>query len=413
MKKLMVGVFLWATGVALATPQVSQVVFTQGEATRKVTISYTLSGEPGIVTFDICTNGVSIGAANVTGAWGDVNKLVKVGTGRTIKWAPDKSWPGHNITNGAVTAVVTAWATNAPPDYLVIDLVQPHMANYYEFAEQIPGGITNDLYKTTKLVMRKIPAKGVIWRMGSPSSEPQRSDNETAHMVTLSDDYFMGIYPVTQKQFATFYDGSNPSKSKGDKKPVENFLWQDIMGYNAGGKADDMVIDDWCFFGRLRSSLGFEMSLPTEAQWEFACRAGCGTGLYSGKEVTTKKTFCPNADEVAWFGDENNGANGNTKSTQEVGLKQPNAWGLYDMLGNVDEYCLDLAVLPIADYPAQDMGEVVTDPKGPDSGDRRIVRGGDWWYGAWHIRSAYRQSQRPGSRGDTIGLRLVCPTGTH
>ena len=410
MKMTIVSAVAFSAIAAGAAPQVSQVNFTQDQS-RKVKITYALSGEPGIVTFDIRTNGVSIGAANITHAWGDVNKLVGVSNDRTIWWAADKSWPGHNITDGSVTAVVTAWATNAPPNYLVIGLTEPYPANYYETAEQVPDGVTNEVYKTTKLVMRKIPAKGVVWRMGSPSTEPQRGGNETAHMVTLGDDYYMGVYPVTQKQYATVMSGKNPSKRVGDLQPVENFLWgDDLMGYHAAGKPDDMAFDDWSFIGTLRSKLNFVFNLPTEAQWEFACRAGCGAGLYTGKEVTTSdKAFCPNVDEVAWFGDENTGAQGNTTAPQPVGLKLPNDWGLYDMLGNVNEYCLDW----YGDYPTVPAGESLLDPKGPDSGERRIVRGGDFWYRASHCRCAYRQSQKPGARGDSVGVRVMCPTGTR
>ena len=211
----------------------------------------------------------------------------------------------------------------------------------------------------------------------------------------------MGIYPVTQRQnkLMTNLDYSK-SGHVGDTKPAIYFVMAEARDWNYGivAKMNEMFS-------------GMSFTFPTEAQWEYACRAGEGAALYTGKEITTAaKAFCPNVDEVAWYGDENTGANGNTSCVQPVGLKLPNAWGLYDMLGNVCEYCLDLsaAAAPAA-YDTGAGGAAVVDPTGPASGERNIVRGGNWWYEAKWCRAAFRSSQKPGSRGDTIGMRLVAP----
>ncbi|MBO4544625.1 MAG: formylglycine-generating enzyme family protein, partial [Verrucomicrobia bacterium] len=135
-------------------------------------------------------------------------------------------------------------------------------------------------------------------------------------------------------------------------------------------------------------------SLPTEAQWEYACRAGTTTGLYSGKECTSTRGVCPNVDEIAWY-DQNS-----SSQTHVVGQKQPNAWGLYDMAGNVTEWCLDWK----GAYPSQ----AVTDPTGPETGTFRVLRGGDWNNYAQYARSAARNSNLPSSGvTSSIGFRVA------
>lgn len=113
-----------------------------------------------------------------------MNRLVKDAAGtKTITWQPDKAWPGEFTDPGVeVRAVVTAWATNAPPDYMVVDLAAKSNVTYYACAEAVPYGVTNDLYKTTSLVMRKIPAGQVVWNMGSAGS---------AHKILISNDYYL------------------------------------------------------------------------------------------------------------------------------------------------------------------------------------------------------------------------------
>lgn len=386
---------------ALAVPGVSNVVLhPQQPGSARLEVSYDLEDEPGIITFDVLTNGVSIGLANVSAASGDVNRLVLPGARKFI-WRPDKSWPGHVIEDGSVRVAVTAWATNAPPNVMVVDLSGNGNVSFFEDMVQLPGGgLTNLRYRTTSMAFRKIPARGVNWRMGSPETELGRGASEALHWAAFSEDYYMGVYPVTQKQFALVCNGSDPSSNKGDLNPVEKVLWSEVMG------SDSWPVDDavgsGSFMGRLRAMAPLKFILPTEAQWEYACRAGCGAPLYTGKPLTTNdKRFCPNADEIGWFGDENKGSNGNTTTTRPVGLKAPNAWGLHDMVGNVNEYCLDWH----GDY---DLTSAM-DPKGAPSGSRRVVRGGDWWYRASHLRSAYRQSHLPTSRGDTVGFRVACP----
>ena len=193
--------------------------------------------------------------------------------------------------------------------------------------------------------------------MGAPTSE-EGLYNETQHEVTLTKGFWMLETEVTQKQWKAVM-GTNPSFFKGDDLPVESVSWNDCQ--------------EFC------EKTGLQ--LPTEAQWEYACRAGT-TDAYAG-----------NLDEMAWY--YSNSGN----KTHPVGTKKPNAWGLYDMHGNVWEWCQDW----YGDYPSGS----VTDPTGPSSGYSRVVRGGSWDNDARICRSALRDGVVPGDRGNYLGFRVV------
>ncbi|MBR0237218.1 MAG: SUMF1/EgtB/PvdO family nonheme iron enzyme [Thermoguttaceae bacterium] len=186
-------------------------------------------------------------------------------------------------------------------------------------------------------------------------------EDGTQHQVTLTKGFWMMETEVTQKQWKAIM-GNNPSYFKGDDLPVEEVFWHDCQ--------------EFC---RKSAQLGLPVQLPTEAQWEYACRAGT-TGAYAG-----------NLDEMAWY-DSNSGS-----KTHPVGTKKPNAWGLYDMHGNVWEWCADWD----GDYPSGS----VTDPAGPSSGSSRVFRGGSWDGHAGFCRSACRSYYEPGPRGYYLGFR--------
>jgi formylglycine-generating enzyme required for sulfatase activity len=207
--------------------------------------------------------------------------------------------------------------------------------------------------------------------MGSPTDELGRDSDETQHQVTLTRGYWLGKYEVTQAQYEAVM-GTNPSYFKGADFPVEKVSWYNAMDFCA------KLTDIERAAGRLPE--GYEYTLPTEAQWEYACRAGTTTALNSGKNLSDKNK-CPEMDEVGWY--EYN----SDSTTHPVGQKMPNAWGLYDMHGNVFEWCLDWH----GSYPSS----AVTDPKGSSSGSYRVLRGGSWNFNAYSCRSAYRFDSTP------------------
>ena len=217
--------------------------------------------------------------------------------------------------------------------------------------------------------------------MGSPSSEDGRDDDETQHRVTLTKGFWLGKYEVTQNQWQSVM-GSNPSCFKGDNNlPVENVSWDDCQ----------------MFIARVNNKLNCGARLPTEAEWEYACRAGTTTAYCWGNALNGDKANCDGSYPCGTT------SKGPYKvRTVAVGSYQPNSWGFYDMHGNVYEWCQDR----YGDY-----GGNATDPKGPASGDGRVLRGGGWFYYARFCRSAFRSWDQPGYRNRYVGFRLCCSVG--
>jgi formylglycine-generating enzyme required for sulfatase activity len=203
------------------------------------------------------------------------------------------------------------------------------------------------------------------FRMGSVRGD---SDEEPVHKVTLSKGFFMGIHPVTQAQWKAMM-GTNPSHFKGVNRPVESVSWDDCREFCEKITA--------VLKGRVT------VRLPTEAEWEYACRAGTKTGYWSGNDDAA-------LDRVGWY-------SANCSETQPVGQLAPNAWGLFDVHGNVWEWCSDW----FGPYSANEQ----TDPIGQSSGDSRVLRGGSWYYGSGHCRAAYRFRNVPQLRYN-IGFRV-------
>ena len=208
-----------------------------------------------------------------------------------------------------------------------------------------------------------IPAGKFV--MGSPASEKRRFSNETQHEVTLLKPYYMGKHEVTQEQWESVMR-NNPSQSKGEKLPVTNVSWNDCQE----------------FIKKLNASTNGGYMLPSEAEWEYSCRAGTSTAHSFGDSLTkTDANYGPGGKRVA------------------VGSYKPNAFGLFDMHGNVWEWCADWK----ADYPVGS----VTDPKGPVTGTSRVLRGGSFSDFTSFARSSGRDFLTPSTRGDDTGFRLA------
>ncbi len=313
-------------------PVVGNVGFTQDAISRKVTVTYEID-KPAVVTMDITTNGISIGGANLWYQGGDVNRLVTDTNGvRTITWQPDKAWHGNVTAPGVeVRAVVTAWATNAPPDYMVMDLSGSRNVAYYPDAESVPGGVTNETYKTTHLVMRRIPAANVTWTMGCGST-----GNNTPHKVMLTSDFYLGIYELTRGQYKLVVGNYPDDGRSGDALPASKISFNGLRNASFPGTPQGDNLSSGCNLGMFRTRTGVRLDLPTRTQWEFACRAGSGMDTYAtedspGFDITDTAAY----DELAWT-KANSGSD-----AHPVGGRKPNAWGLYDMIGNVSEMALE------------------------------------------------------------------------
>jgi formylglycine-generating enzyme required for sulfatase activity len=216
--------------------------------------------------------------------------------------------------------------------------------------------------------MEFVPIPAGAFMMGSAQGN---NDERPSHQVTISRPFYLGKYEVTQAQWEAVM-GSNPSRFTGQPdRPVEQVSWDDVQA----------------FIRKLNEKEGGTMyRLPTEAEWEYAARAGSTTAYSFGDDPGQ-------LGEYAWYTDNSGG------QTHPVGQRQPNAWGLYDMHGNVWEW--------VQDWYGTYAAEPVTDPQGPSSGSNRVVRGGSWRNGARFCRSAYRFYAHPGDRIVDLGFRLL------
>ena len=303
--------------------------------------------------------------------------------------------------NGTVQVAVPMFfrVRGTPRMYLVIDLSGGTNAMSYPVSNlsSLPDPVPDE-YKTTKLVLRHIPAG--TFTMGSPSSELGRLGDETEHSVTLTEGFYMGVFELTQKQWELVM-GSKPALYKSGRYPVEQVSYDDIRGSTTGaGWPADGDVDDTSFMGKLRQRTGLtRLDLPTEAQWEYACRAGTIRAYNdqtknSGEGSDCLTTFSgtdANLEPLAVYGANDPGHEAN------VGTKQANAWGLYDMHGNVYEWCLDWH----GSY-----GGLETNPAGASSGSYRVFRGGYWRSAARFCRSASRDGNTPDYLSKNFGFRV-------
>ena len=417
-----------AVAVASAAPVVSNVSMTQASGGRLVRIKYSLS-EDAVVTLDVMTNATpnaatgwtSIGGeavCNAQGAvWRKVTSADADGEGKyMITWRPDLSWAGEQgkgfkVPDGCAKAVVTAWSLNNTPNYMVVDITSTGGAGtekYYPAADFVPSGVTNSLYKTGSLLMRKIMAKDVTWMMGSVAEEGRIATRETSHQVTLTNNYYIGIYPVTLTQWRQVA-GYTPSQHPTDltMAPVVFVSYTDIRqgkgtestyASATGGVYPAEPYED-SFLGLLRTKTGLDFDLPSEAQWEFAARAGNGEGYWgNGSAMRIAANKDVNLAKLGRYQYSEDGSNRGAI----VGSYAPNAWGLYDVHGNVWEWCLDR----YADNITGLNGAVKTGSSGNCS-----QRGGAWSAVAGNCRPAYRASAIPTGRCSTDGFRLLCTAG--
>ena len=407
-------------------------------------ISYELDAYPAVVTMDIQTNSpsgwLSIGGRYFAGAEGDVNRTVNKKKG-VIRWKARKSWPDRVLRNKGLRAVVQAWPVDDPPPYMVVDL-RPDAdcrVKYYARESDLCGGgvLGDDMYRTTHLVLKKIKARGVRWTMGS-ILETTRAENETPHTVMLDSDYYIGVFEMTQRQCVL---GANLSLASqffyvdGDMRPAEGGLsFTNLRGDSEEDSGTLATPTGDSIIGRFRSLTQVDFDLPSEAQWEYACRSGIGEGywpegspqLITGWNDSSLK--CYNSPSLDYIGryranggvtdKEHYGTNthrfskedavGPTNGTAVAGSYVPNSWGLYDMCGNVYEWCLDWYREDITSLN----GAPVTE-RGEGDEARRVVRGGSFYTHAGLCRPSCRTAAMPkyelSNWGFGGGFRLCAP----
>jgi formylglycine-generating enzyme len=238
-------------------------------------------------------------------------------------------------------------------------------------------------FKNTPAAFKMIFVEGGIFEMGG-NDENARQDEKPVHKVKLSS-FWMGEIPVTQAVWAWVMKGTdkeNPSEFKGDRHPVECVSWEDIVNY---------------FLPRLNKITNCpadrKYRLPTEAEWEYAAKGGVYNYKYAFQYAGSNKM-----DELGWYSENSH------RETKQVGLKTSNLLGLYDMSGNVYEWCSDWRSINfLQDYDTP----IVDNPTGPNTGWERVYRGGAWVRDKWNCRCAYRGDQGPEYRLPHAGFRLV------
>lgn len=407
MRNFLLGMsLLGALAAGAADPSVSGVTVTQSD-TGFVTVSYDLSGADAIVTLELLSGETRLDTHSLSG---DVNMLVSAGAGKKIYWRPAS---GEELSGSVpLTARVKLWTESVPPDYMSLPLMPSTVKRYYATTNDLPYPVVSDYYRTRAILFRRIPAKDVTFNMGSTASglnpDPNRQSNEDLHEVTFGSDYYLSVFPVTQGQWrngisadmvGSVYSGVGSTsllhrdEDIGLVCPVDN-----CSSYYTHGVYDGLTEADlykasystWLYC--LKSYIGYSyLRLPTEAEWEYACRAG-----EDGATYDTSVSI----DDLAWHSGNSEG------TTHPVGLKKPNAWGLYDMLGNVNEVCID-------DYVANLGSSAVTDPYRQGTACTKVNRGGGYATAASQCRCAGRvrlcdsgwggSSKRP-----ECGFRLYC-----
>jgi formylglycine-generating enzyme required for sulfatase activity len=326
---------LLARAASLVPPIVTNLVSVQRPGTFFVDITYDLI-DPDSQSLYVLVEASSTGGASylvpIVTLTGDVG-LVRPGAGKRIVWNVWNDWAGNYTTNAKVRLLADDTQSVSPPPTNAV--------------------LTN-----------------LVWI-------PSGSFNMSGTLVYLSRGFYMGKYEVTQTEYQSLM-ATNPSNYKGSTLPVVSVAWFEATNYCA------RLIDRERTAGRL--SAGWVYRLPTEAEWEYACRAGTTTTYSFGDSAT-------NLSMYAWYSD--NAALG----PQDVGRKALNRWSLHDMHGNVREWCQDW----YGDLPSGN----VTDPPGPSSGSSRVLRGGAWAYSAGAVTSAYRIGGVPSNRSSTVGFRVV------
>ena len=292
------------------------------------------------------------------------------------------------------------FTVNANSLYKLLDISDGPTASTYPVTDlnaKPTDLLTNPEYKTTKILLRRILA-GTFF-MGAPETDFCKHDGEIYHQVTLTQDFYIGVFEVTQRQWELVMNTAPSSFNGNDSRPVEQVNWNDDI---RGGVWPLGSPSASTFMGILQAKTGRPFDLPTEAQWEYAARAGSTKAYHNDTECQTRDVeFDSNLEPLAWY------FSNSGDRTHDVGLKMPNSWGLYDTSGNVWELCLDRYRLDLGTSP-------VTDPVGPSFplNGARTIRGGVFNNVAWQARSASRKNFfGTTSRVRSVGFRLALPTG--
>ena len=471
MKRLPLAIAL-VCAAAWAVPSIprNSVKLVENNEGDAIKVSYVLSGDPAVVTLSFEADGAPVDETRYLGLSGDVNCLVQPGARLITLRGYTPFWTDRST----VKATLRAWCTNSPPDYMVVHLTNtPVNVNYYANTNAIPGGVGDRYHKSFGITLRKIPAAGRVWSMGKPPLTKALDPYETAtrHDVKLTEDYYIGVYEFTYGNLHGAYPDKRTNTAdwrSSDLKrwgvadnteyPLTLMAYAYIRGqsdygeFGAGWPAaghDLSTTTDHPSSGfnpslirYLRQLTDIEFDLPTEAQWEFACRGDGTIPFYNGYpdsvlpyEVLANYyegsgIYHKTIDDYAWHFCNSSNENSRTVALHPVGQKLPNSYGLYDMLGNAIEWMLDFsAAFDTSVRPAVDpVGPTAANALNEGSGymrPKRVLKGG-----SYNLRPAYanafmrfhwvtgytdfggsaaKQSDSDYCYRAALGLRLACP----
>ena len=442
MKRMMTVLFAAAaaTEVLAAPPDVTGVTVSQDDS-RTVTVGYSLSA-PAVVTVDFLTNGVSLMSVDARPT-GDIGWVKTGGSGKVIKWRPRKSLPS-GLEFRDVTVRVQAYSAARQPDYMVVDPANGWQ-QFYATSNDVPGGVlANADYRGKYLLLRRIPVAWSEQMLGKPNANWNGNNaRRTRHPVMLTNNYYMTVFPVTRGQLARAYGWTEWSQDTFTKSPDKTSNWRlrpaEGTAYEdlRGGVADDMI--DWpttgdavaegSVLGKFRANTGILFDLPTDAQYEIACRAGNEADFYNGTFVYNTYDYVACAKRAGWYADnwadDTVSVPGATQAnfTHIVGLKEPNGYGLYDMCGNVRSLCRDWWMEKPGTANAS-TGYVPDyyNPKGPTKAQselvgnvyRRVSHSGHYNESCDLMQTSARNPEtatgkNPDGGAAYIGFRMVCP----
>lgn len=351
MKKLLISAWVLSAFAVIADPGTPSITSVSTEAEDgHVKLVYSLPGsEAAIITLAVTTGGKTYEAGETVGA---VNRRVEAGSGLELHWYPKREIPAGVYAATDISFSLKVWSLSTPPDYMAVSLRDPSCVRYYTSSNAVPSGVSDVRWKEDWMLLRRIPAKGVTWRAGCAANDycwnvsEQNATNgfQPLRYVTSSSDFYLGVYEVTQAQYMRLSGGVNPSavqKGSFQTKAKHYALHQTDWKWHPAENITWMLANT--AVTKLATASGLSFCLPTPEEWEFAARGETQWGTYNGSphnptciapigvNYQTQNTYYGGAMDA--------GMHPEYACHIPVGQLRPNKYGLYDMVGNVGEWC--------------------------------------------------------------------------
>ena len=428
-----------ASAGALATPLVQTVVGTP-LGSHRVKFSYSVDAAAVMtVLFETnvaegvwapCDMKALFGSAASPSVSGDMNCPVDAGP-HEFKLELNGGIAAGVDADAKFRARVTAHALDDKPNYMAVELSAGEnglwRVRYYDSEAELPGGVMDTAYRTTTMLFKKVYASGVTFTMGS-FAEEQRSANEASHRVTMDHNYYLAVFPMTQKQCSLMYGSEWKSNfpTDGDMRIRDRIYCETYQPYARGASYYPDAPTDDSLLGKLRAMTGgtIDFDLPGEAQWEFACRAGTREVEWNDGSAILAVDYRDYATDANLPGRYKNNQKDTTtefntdcdtdSGTPIAGTYPPNKWGFYDMHGGVEERCLDWSQDDISALNgAINCNGLMRLDGTADAKPTQVVRGGAWSMTAQLCRTASRRYIAPGYTDDhqEVGMRVACRNG--